>query len=155
MSPYSEYGENQQPCIALMLNSHAGLYGPIVLRGPAHREAEQPAHLSSRQSPPKPGRAVFGSREHARGRGIDGPPQDSPPPKAVERSAGRRGTVDPSPFHTLEKESPLPPSGPQVLTRLRRMSPHVRNKRLGSQADSSGEIAPDWPAAPARRNMSR
>ena len=112
MSPYSQYGENQQACIALMLNSHAGLYGPMVLRGPAHGEAEQPAHLSSRQSPPKP-------------------------------------------FHTLEKESPLPPSGPQVLTRLRRMSPHVRNKRLGSQADSSGEMAPDWPAAPARRNMSR
>ncbi len=29
--------------------------------------------------------------------------------EAVERSAGRRRTVDPSPFHTQERESPLPP----------------------------------------------
>ena len=35
------------------------------------------AHPPTRQSLPKPGRAVFGSREHARGRGIDGPPEDS------------------------------------------------------------------------------
>ena len=54
--------------------------------------------------PPKPGRAVFGSRERARRRGIDGPPEDSLRPKAVERSAGRRGTIDSSPFHTQHKE---------------------------------------------------
>ncbi len=53
--------------------------------------------------PPKPGRPLFGSKEHAVGRGIDGPPQDSLRPKAVERSAGRRKTVDPSPFHTQGK----------------------------------------------------
>ncbi len=29
--------------------------------------------------------------------------------EAVERSVGRRRTVDSSPFHTPEKESPLPP----------------------------------------------
>ncbi len=56
-------------------------------------------------APQEPGRAVFGSTEHARGRGIDGPTQGSPRPKAVERSADRRGTVDSSPFHTQEKES--------------------------------------------------
>ncbi len=56
--------------------------------------------------PPKLGRAVFGSKEHARGRWIDGPSEGSPRPKAVERSAGWRRTVDSSPFHTQEKESP-------------------------------------------------
>ncbi len=128
----------------------------MVLGGAVYGEAEQSAHPPTRQSPPKHGRAVFGSREHAGGRGIDGPPEDSLRPKAVERSAGRRRTVDPSPFHPLEKESPLPPSGSQVLTRLRRMSPQMRNKRFGSQTASiGGEMAPDWPAAPARRNMSR
>ena len=62
----------------------------------------------TRQSPLKPGRAVFGSGQHARGRGIDGPPEGSLRPKAVERSADRRRTVDPSPFHT-QQEAPSPP----------------------------------------------
>ena len=69
-------------------------------RGAAYGEAAQGAPPPTRQCPHKPGRAVFGSREHARERGIDGPAQGSPRPKAVERSADRRGTVDPSPFHT-------------------------------------------------------
>ena len=34
--------------------------------------------------------------------GIDDPEQDSPPPKAVERSAGWSGTVNPSSAHELE-----------------------------------------------------
>ena len=74
----------------------------------SYGEAEQRAYLPTRQSPPKPGRAVFGSREHARGRGIDGPTEGSLRPKAVERSADRRRAVD-SPFHPQKKESPLPP----------------------------------------------
>ncbi len=124
-------------------------------RGAAYSEADQSAHPPTRQCPHKPGRAVFGSRAHARGRGIDGPAQGSPRPKVVERSADRRGTVDSSPFHPQEKESPLPPSAPQVLTRLRRTSPQARNKRLGSHVDRRGGMAPDWPAASDRRRRSK
>jgi len=123
--------------------------------------AEQPTAKPTKRSPtyppkpPKPGRTVFGSKEHAQRRGIDGPPQDSPPPKAVERSAGWRRTIDSSPVHKQEKESPLPPSWRQVLTRLRRTSPQARNKRLGSHTDRRGGRAPDWPAASDRRSRSR
>jgi hypothetical protein len=72
----------------------------MVPRRSAPGEADQKCSPTYLPMLPKPGRAVFGSKEHARGRGIDGPPQDSPPPKAVERSAGWRRTVDPSPFYT-------------------------------------------------------
>ncbi len=84
--------------------------GLMVLRGqPTAKPSKALTYPPPKAPPQTPGRAVFGSREHARGRGIDGPPKDSPPPKVVERSAGRRRTIDSSPFYTQEKESPLPP----------------------------------------------
>ena len=46
------------------------------------------------------------------GRGIDGPPEDSPRPKAVERSAGRRRTIDSSPLQHAKNKEPTPAQGP-------------------------------------------
>ena len=86
----------------------------------SYGEAEQRAYLPTRQSPPKPGRAVFGSREHARGRGIDGPTEGSLRPKAVERSADRRRAVDSSPLpDAKKKEPPSPPTGGTLVHRDR------------------------------------
>ena len=52
------------------------------------------------QSPPKPGRTVLGSREHAEGERGSMVLRRTVCGEAVERSAGRRRTVDPSPFYT-------------------------------------------------------
>ncbi len=60
------------------------------------------------------------------GRGIDGPPEDCPPPKAVERSAGRRRAIDSSPLPHARKRS--------------------RHSRPGLRRDTSRERAPRYPA---------
>ena len=54
------------------------------------------------------------------GRGIDGPPQDSLRPKAVERSAGRRRTVDSSPLPQARKRSRHSRPGPLATLTISR-----------------------------------
>ena len=63
------------------------------------------------KAPPSPGGQCSAPENTLRGRGIDGPPQDSPPPKAVEQSAGRRRTIDPSPLPNARKGVATPRPG--------------------------------------------
>ncbi len=100
-----------------------------VLRGTVNPSSRQ--HVGGRQrtaargveglsrkviptTPPEPPKARAGGvrlhRTRLR-RGIDGPPEDSPPPKAVERSAGRRRTIDSSPLPHVRKGVATPVQG--------------------------------------------
>ena len=74
----------------------------MVLRGRSLREGRRATHWASSRER----RTSRTSPAHG-GRGIDGPLEGSLRPKAVERSADRRGAVGSSPFNTPKKE-PLP-----------------------------------------------
>ena len=109
----------------------------MVLRGRSLREGHRATRWASRQRAESVGKPP----PRIGGRGIDGPPEDSLRPKAVERSADRRRAVDSSPISTPKRSRYPRPGSATLRARGTSCTSYRTHKDTARSAP-----APSWPS---------